>query len=60
MHSSKSGGCSQDNSRMITKTYVVTSNENICCDLSLEFSNRGGSNDRSQQMFLLRNIENYL
>ena len=34
-------------------------NENICCDPSLEPSRRDGSNDGSQNMFLLGNMENY-
>ena len=33
--------------------------ENICCDPSLEPSQRDGSNEGSQNMFLWRNIENY-
>ena len=33
--------------------------ENICCDHSLEPSQRGGSNDGSQDMFLRENMDNH-
>ena len=35
-------------------------NTNICCDPSLEPSQREGSNDGSENMFLLKNLHNYL
>ena len=35
-------------------------NEIICCDPSLEPSQRDGSNDGSQNMILWRNMANYL
>ena len=46
----------EDNS----KIFFLFLKENICCDLSLELSRQEGCNDGSQNMFLWRNIANYL
>ena len=45
----------EDNSKII----VFISERNICCDPSLEPSQRDGSNDGSQNMFSRRNMANY-
>ena len=45
--------------RIIQRLYFLFLNENICCDPSLEPSQRDGSNDGSQTMFLWRNMANY-
>ena len=34
--------------------------QNICCDPLLELSQRDGSNDGSHNMFLWKNMDNYL
>ena len=43
----------------MSKIIFLFINENICCDPSLEPSQRDGSNDVSQHMFKRRNMENY-
>ena len=45
----------EDNSTIIFPIF----HENICCDPSLEPSQRDGSDDESQNMFLWRNMDNY-
>ena len=45
-----------DNSKII----FLISQRKICCDPSLEPSRQDGSNDGSQNMFIWRNMENYL
>ena len=42
--------------RIIQRKFFLFLNEN---DPSLESSRRGGSNDRSQNMFLWKNVDNY-
>ena len=46
----------EDNSKIY---FFLFLNKNICCDTSLELSHRDSSNDRSQNMFLWRNMDNY-
>ena len=43
---------------IIQKYFFLFLKENICCDLSLELSQQDGSNDRSQNTFLRRNMAN--
>ena len=43
---------------IIQKYFFLFLKENICCDLSLEPSQQDGSNDRSQNMFLWKNMAN--
>ena len=45
--------------RIIQRQFFLFLNENICCDPSLEPSQRDGSKDGSQNMFLWRNVANY-
>ena len=45
----------EDNS----KIFFLILNENICCDLSLEPSQRDGSKDGSQNKFYDKNMDNY-
>ena len=45
----------EDNS----KIFFLFQKENICCDPSLQPSHLDGFNERSQNMFLWRNMENY-
>ena len=42
------------------RPYFSIKNNNIFCDPSLESSCQDGSNEGSQDMFLLRNKKNYL
>ena len=44
---------------IIRRYFFLFLNENICCDPSLEPSQRFGSNDGSQNKFLWRNTANY-
>ena len=48
-------GGNEDNSKLIFLYF----NKNICCDPSLEPSQRDGSNDGSQHTFKRSNMENY-
>ena len=43
----------------IQKLFFICLNENIHCDYSLELSRGDGSNEGSQCMFLLKNMQNY-
>ena len=45
----------EDNSKII----FLISQQNICCDPSLELCRGDSSNDGSQNMFLWRNVANY-
>ena len=45
--------------KIIQRSFFLFLNENICCDPSLEPSQRDGSDDESHYMFLWKNRNNY-
>ena len=42
-----------------SKIFILFLNGNICCDPSLEPPRQDGSNDGSQNIFLMKNVANY-